>query len=64
MYKLESVQENGTHKIHKGFGDKDQVIINKKRMCRLVNFPVPTDHRVKIFKKGKRETNTWTLPEN
>ena len=34
----------------------DRVIVNKKRRtCRIVDFAVPTDHRVKFLKKAKRE---------
>ena len=38
-------------------------ITNKKKNCRTVDFAVPADHRGKM-NKGKRETNTQTLPEN
>ena len=71
MHKPESIQENETHKILKDFeiptdpliqvGRTDLVLINnkQKKVCRLVDFVVPTDHR-----KGKRQVNTWTLIEN
>ena len=32
----------------------DLIIINKKRTCRIVNFPFPADHRVKLKENEKR----------
>ena len=74
MHKSESVLENEMHNIIWDFGIKtdhrnparrpDLVLINKnERTCQLVDFAVPTDHRVKL-KENEKWTNTWTLPEN
>ena len=59
------VQENEMHKLlcdweindHQiSARQPDLVIVNiKKRTCRIVNFAVPTDHRVKLKKSEKRD---------
>ena len=68
MHNPESILENETHKLLCDFEIQtyhqisarrpDQVIIQKKkkRTCRIVDFAVPADHRVKLKeseKKGK-----------
>ena len=65
MYNLESVQKNETHKLLCDFEIQtghliwarrpDFVIINKKgRICRIVEFAVSADHRVKLKECEKR----------
>ena len=44
------------------FSQKTRPSVNNKRSCHIVKFVIPADHRVKV--KIKRETSTWTLPEN
>ena len=64
--KLESFQENETHKIFWGFKNQtddlistrqtDLVIVNKKKKMkswRRVEFDVPADHKVKIKENKK-----------
>ena len=59
MYNPASVLENGTHKLHWDFDIQTDhlisaqrpdliIITNKKRTCKIVNFAVPADHRVKL----------------
>ena len=66
MHKPEPVRENETHKILWDFEIQtdhliparrpDLVLINKKRKtCRIVDFAVPADHRVKIKENEKRD---------
>ena len=66
MYNQELILENETHKLlwdseiqtdHLiSAGRPDQVIINKKkRNCRIVDFAVPADHRVKLKENDKRD---------
>ena len=74
MHKLESVQENETHKLLWDFEIKiddlilvqrpDLIIINnnKKGTCGIVDFAVPSNHRVKL--KVKRRISTRTLLGN
>ena len=38
------------------------IMSTKKRTCRIVDFAVPADLRVKL--KAKRKIITWTLQEN
>ena len=65
MHKLEYVLENKMHKIFCDFEIQtghliqarkpDLEIINKKeRICRIEDFAVPADHRVKIKENEKR----------
>ena len=64
MHNPESVQENEMHKILWDFEIQmdhlnstrrpDLVIVTKKRTCRIVDFAVPADHRV----KANREIST------
>ena len=68
-----SVLENETHKLLWDFERKmdhlisarrlDSEIIIKKRTCRILNFAVPADHRVKL-KESEKKDNTSTLPGN
>ena len=65
--KIQSVQENETHKDvwdfdiqadHLIFAERsDLVTVNKKerRTCRIVDFAVPADHRVKLKEGEKRD---------
>ena len=68
MYNSESVLENETHKLLWDFKIQtdhlisarrpDLIIINKKRgggNCRIVDFAVPVDHRVKLKECEKRD---------
>ena len=66
MHKPESVLENETHKILWDFEIQtdhqiparrpDLVMINKKeRICHLVDFAVPADHRVKLKETEKKD---------
>ena len=59
MYNPASVQENDTHKLRWAFDIQtdhlilartpDLIIINKKkRICKIVNFAIPADHRIKL----------------
>ena len=65
MHNPESVLENETHKLHWNFkiqtdhqipaGRPDLIIIinKKERTCRIVDFAVPADHRVKLKESEK-----------
>ena len=63
LHNPDSVLENETHKIPWDFKIQmdhlilarrpDLVIINKKITCRIVNFRVPADHRVKLKESEK-----------
>ena len=66
MHNPEPVQENETQKIIRVFEiqtdhlisarRQDLVIVNKKRRtCRIANFAVPADHRVKLKESEKRD---------
>ena len=68
MHKTEIVLMNETHEILNNFDIKaDQLILTrrpdlviisnnkKKRTCRIVDFTVPMDHRVKIKESEKRD---------
>ena len=66
MHNLESVLENETHKLFWDFQIQmdylisarrpDLVIINKKMStCRIVDFAVPADHRVKLKESKKKD---------
>ena len=66
MHNTESVVENETHKVLLDFviqtdqlnlaRQSDILIVNqKKRTCRIVDFTVPTVHRVTLKKKEKRK---------
>ena len=68
MYNSESFPENETHKLLRDFDVQtdrlilarrpDHIIINnnnkKKRTCKIEDFAVPGDHRVKMKEKGKK----------
>ena len=64
MYNPAPVLENGTHKLLWDFGIQtdhlisagrpDLIIINKKkRTCKIVDFAVPADHRIKLKESEK-----------
>ena len=58
MHKPESIRENETHKIlcdHLISTRRPDLVIvdRKKRICRIVYFDVPVDHRVKIKENEK-----------
>ena len=64
MHNPETVLENQKYKVPRDFETKtdhqisargpDLVIINKrKRTCRIVDFTVPADHRVKLTENEK-----------
>ena len=66
MYKQEYVLKNDTHKLLRDFDIQmdtlisarrtDLIIINKKeRTCRIVDFAVPVDHRIKLKDCEKRD---------
>ena len=66
MHNSESVLENVTHKLHWDFNIQTDhlisarrlhlIIINKrKRTCRMVNFPVLADYRVKLKESEKED---------
>ena len=66
MHNLDSILENETLKILWDFDMQtdhlisarrpDQGIVNKKkRTCRIVDFPVLTDHRVELKESEKRD---------
>ena len=66
MHNPATVQENDTHKLLRDFdiqtdhliSDRrpDLIIINKKeRTCRIVDFAVPVDHRVKLKESEKKD---------
>ena len=69
MYNPEFVLENGMYKILSDFGIQtnhlsarrpDLVIVNKKkkkRICRIVDFPILADHRIKLKKNEKGDEN-------
>ena len=78
MHKPESVLENETHKVLRNFEIQtddlisarrpDLVILKKKkerkkRTCRVVDFTVLANHRVKL-KERKREISTRALLRN
>ena len=58
MYKSESIWENETHKLLRDFEIQTMSIDSKKRVCQIVNFAGPTDHRIK-----EKRVNIWTLLE-
>ena len=61
MHKPESVQENETPKTailvdYSPLARKpDFILINKKRICHLMDFAIPVDHRVKIKENKSRD---------
>ena len=65
MHNPASVPENETHKLLWDFEIKtdhlisarrpDLTVINKKRTCRIVNFAVLADHRVKLKERKKKD---------
>ena len=66
MYYPESAQENDTHKLLWDFDIQtdplisarrpDLIIINKKkRTCKIVDFTVPVDYRIKLKESEKKE---------
>ena len=65
MHKPASVLENKTHKFLCGF-DVGSLNLSqttrpynnqqqKKRICKIVDFPVPADHRVKLKESEKKD---------
>ena len=75
MHNLAPVRENNTHKLLWDFNihtdhlisarRPDLIIINKKnRYCKIVDFDVPADHRIKLkecIKKDKYLNFAWEL---
>ena len=65
MHNPESVLENEMHKLLRDFGIQtdhrvsarrpDQVIINKTRACRIVDFAVSADYGVKLKENEKKD---------
>ena len=66
MHNSESVQENETHKLFWDFEIQTDYLISakrpnltitnkKERTCRIVDFAVPVDHRVKLKEEEKRD---------
>ena len=68
MHKPAPVLENNTHKLLWDFNihtdhlisarRPDLIIINndnKKRICKIVNFAVPADHRIKLKECEKKD---------
>ena len=63
MHNLAPVQENDTHKLQWDFNiqtisvrKSDLIIINtKKRICKIVDFAVPTNHRIKLKECEKKD---------
>ena len=66
MHNTKSVLENETHKLLWDFGIQtdhlisarrpDLIIINKKkRTCRIMDFAVPANHRVKLKESEKKD---------
>ncbi len=71
MYNPISVLENDTHKLLWDFETQtdhlisasrpDLIIINKNvRTCRIVDFAVPADHRIKL-KESEKKDKYWDL---
>ena len=70
MHNSETVGENETHKVLWDFEMRTDhrisarwpglVIVNKKRTCPIVDFAVPTDHRVKL-KEIEKRNKYWDL---
>ena len=67
MYNPAPVLENDTHKLLWDFDIQtdhrisarrpDRIIINKKmKICKVVDFAVPADHRIKLKESEKRDT--------
>ena len=76
MHNPAPVLENDTHKLLWDFNIQtdhliparrpDLIIINKKKkkkICKIVDFAVPADHRIKL-KECERRISTSTLLEN
>ena len=68
MHNPPHVLENNTHKLLWDFDEQtdhlisarrpDLIIINKKmRICKIVDFAVPADHRIKLKKYKKKDKN-------
>ena len=66
MHKVKSVLENEMHKIHSDFEIQTDLLIpvkrrklmiinQKKRTCRIMDFAIPADHRVKIKESKMRD---------
>ncbi len=66
MHNPAPVLENNTHKLLWNFDihtdnlisprRPDLIIINKKKTtCKIVNFAVPADHRIKLKECGKKD---------
>ena len=67
MHNPAPVLENNMHKllwdfdIHTDHLRPDLIIINKKkRTCKIVNFAIPDDHRIKL-KEGEKKDNYFNL---
>ena len=65
-----SVLENDTHKLLWDFDihlisarRPDLIVTNKKRTCKIVDFAVPADYRIKLKESGKKD-KYQTLPGN
>ena len=69
MHNLAPVQENDTHKLLWDFDIKTDLLISarrpdliiidkkKKKICKIVDFSVPADHRIKLKECEKRDKN-------
>ena len=65
MHYLAPVLENDTHKLLWDFDIQtdplisawklDLIIINKKKICKIVKFAVPANHRIKLKECEKRD---------
>ncbi len=66
MYNPAPIQENDTHKLQWHFDVKTDhlisarrpnliIINNKKRICKIVDFVVPADHRIKLKEYEKKD---------
>ena len=66
MHNLAAVLENDTQKLPRGFDIQTDhlilaskpdltIIYNKKRTCKIVDFAVPADHRIKLKESEKKD---------
>ena len=56
MHNPASVLENDIHKLLISARRPELIVINKKmRTCKIVDFAVPTDHRVKLKESEKND---------
>ena len=69
MHNPEFVQENETHKLHWDFEKQTDhlisarrldLVIIKKRTCRIMDFDVPANHKVKL-KEGEKKDKCLDL---